>query len=323
MKRCGILIKSYHKDIHRLEFLFSSIRSGNVDAIPVYLIVPRKDYSLFRSLLFPGVEIVFEEELILERYAQAQSYTDNYLRYIIRKTPLLRRVQRKPCYFGSLVQQLCKIALPVRLENEVEAFILLDSDVVFLRSFGEGDFLNKDGPILVQENMGYEWEDTHMGAWIKAAKRTLGVEETPFEPLNHIHLGTCWKSSTLAKMARQIENINQCHWQDALMSCRPQRTWVKEDWKTDFFSEAELYGIYHHYFVERKQPIQRKPKCLMLWSRPEFNAFYAVARKDWQESLRGYLLLCLQKEFLTNQERSETLNEIAKGLGQPEWFNWY
>lgn len=46
-----LLCKSYDKDLDRVKVLFESIQKHNIDKIPFYLIIPKKDEKVFRDAL--------------------------------------------------------------------------------------------------------------------------------------------------------------------------------------------------------------------------------------------------------------------------------
>ncbi len=57
-----ILIKSYRSDLTIAERLLASVKSFNIDSIPVYIVVPQVDWELFSKFDAPGMRVVTEEE---------------------------------------------------------------------------------------------------------------------------------------------------------------------------------------------------------------------------------------------------------------------
>ena len=125
-----ILIKSYQGDLTIAERLLASVKSFNIDSIPVYVVVPQVDQELFSKIPLPGMRVVTEEEfadhLVIEPFGGMTA--------------------------GYINQQIVKLTC---WENiEARNFLVLDSDVEIIRPFTTQDFLGEDGhpySVLVQD----------------------------------------------------------------------------------------------------------------------------------------------------------------------------
>ena len=116
--------KSYCNDLKRVIRLAQSIKRYNVEALPFYVSVPQVELPLFREHLAGlGVNLLADEE-------------------IIQASPRLNHEQLRNMK-GSIAQQVVKSEF-WRLGLST-AYLCLDSDAVFIRSFSERDFITSDG----------------------------------------------------------------------------------------------------------------------------------------------------------------------------------
>lgn len=120
----SLYCKSYRSDLRRVVRLARSINQFNHERLPFYISVPRSDVNLFKEALAPYPALVIEDESILAETA----YADR---------PELRSLP------GHVTQQIIKSEY-WRL-NTSSAYVCLDSDALFIRPFGQSDFLLRDG----------------------------------------------------------------------------------------------------------------------------------------------------------------------------------
>lgn len=124
MKALTLYCKSYHTDLKRVVRLAQSVRRYNSDHIPFYVSVPQADLPLFQKHLAGlGVELLTDEE-------------------IIHASPRITAEQMRGMS-GSLSQQVVKSEF-WRLGLS-SAYLCLDSDAAFIRTFGLADFMTTDG----------------------------------------------------------------------------------------------------------------------------------------------------------------------------------
>ncbi len=124
MKPLALFCKSYSTDLRRLVRLAKSILRFNSEHLPFYVSVPQAELPLFREHLgSPGVELLADED-------------------ILRASPRIdvEQVRSMP---GSVSQQVVKSEF-WRLGLS-QAYVCLDSDAVFIRRFGQADFMTPDG----------------------------------------------------------------------------------------------------------------------------------------------------------------------------------
>jgi len=124
MKPLALYCKSFRTDLRRVVRLAQSIRQFNDERLPFYISVPHAELPLFREHLAGlDVELVADEDIL-----RASPRID------------LAQVARMP---GSVAQQVVKSEF-WRL-NLSKACACLDSDALFIRPFGQADFMTPDG----------------------------------------------------------------------------------------------------------------------------------------------------------------------------------
>lgn len=144
----SLYCKSYRTDLFRVLRLARSIDQFNQERIPFFVSVPCNDVSLFKEYLIPHNVEVIEDEAILSRTIYANS----------------SRLQSLP---GHLSQQIVKSEY-WRL-NISHAYVCIDSDALFIRNFGQRDFLwENDVPYTVMD----EAHD-HLEACLQAGKSNI------------------------------------------------------------------------------------------------------------------------------------------------------
>lgn len=124
MRPLTLYCKSYSTDLRRLVRLAQTIQQFNTEQIPFYVSVPKAELPLFREHLAGlGVQLLADED-ILDVSPRIDA----------------AKVSAMP---GNLSQQIIKSEF-WRLGLS-HAYVCLDSDAVFIRSFGQADFMTADG----------------------------------------------------------------------------------------------------------------------------------------------------------------------------------
>lgn len=124
MNPLTLYCKSYRTDLKRVVRLAKSVAQHNADKLPFYVSVPTSDLALFREHL-KGLPVeLLGDEVIIQASPRISA----------------EQMQRMP---GSLSQQVVKSEF-WRLGLS-QAYLCLDSDASFIRSFGLADFMTTDG----------------------------------------------------------------------------------------------------------------------------------------------------------------------------------
>ena len=129
--RFGMMLKSYCGDLALAQRLVQSFNNYNADAIPLTIVVPRDDLDLFAPMTNEQISILDEE--VFSPHLAIEPFGDMRLGYIN--------------------QQIIKLAFWER--DIYDDYLVLDSDLVFIRPFRRRDFMaNSSTPfsILVEDN---------------------------------------------------------------------------------------------------------------------------------------------------------------------------
>jgi hypothetical protein len=141
MNKVILYCKSYWRDVDRAVVLATSIEKFNKDNLPFYISVPKNDIKLFKSKLPSFVNIIDDKEIWPVEYQQ-----------------------------NWVTQQVVKSSF-WKL-NICENFILLDSDVYFIKDFYLLDFMfDENTPYTVM----HEQKELH--TWVATSK----YNDLPFD----------------------------------------------------------------------------------------------------------------------------------------------
>jgi len=124
MKPFVLYCKSYSTDLRRVQRLARSIQQFNRERLPFYVSVPKAELPLFHEHLAGLDALLLTDEAILQASPRIDAH----------------QVTRMP---GSMSQQVIKSEF-WRL-NLAQSYLCLDSDALFIRPFGEADFVTSDG----------------------------------------------------------------------------------------------------------------------------------------------------------------------------------
>jgi hypothetical protein len=219
----AIVTASYADDFERCRLLCESIDARVSGHSHHYVLVAHHDMDLFRQLQSLHRTIVSEADLLPRWLFPVRDPLSRFRRHVwlSLKAPPLR---------GWHVQQLRRMAIARALRED--AFLYVDSDVVFVRDF-DCSGLWRDGRLrLYREDEALlrpvPGNQLH---WSGNAARILGI--TPPEHSAHDYIGTliAWRRDTLERMLDHIEAVHGRHWCAAIAADRQ-------------FSECMIYGRY-------------------------------------------------------------------------------
>lgn len=126
-----MLLKTYADDLSYAERLVSSFNTHNRSAVPLWVIVPESELSLFRHLDGANVHILPDTPFV------------DY--FVSSETHGLR-----PGYINQEIVKLAFWELGL-----TDSYFCVDSDAVFIRDFFQSDFVHDDGnpyTVLVEDN---------------------------------------------------------------------------------------------------------------------------------------------------------------------------
>lgn len=131
MHRLGFLLKSYAKDFHYAERMVESFHCHNTDGLPLFIVVPDGDMTLFQPLVQHNTQLFSESDF-------AAHLVDEPVAGI------------RPGYIN---QEIIKLAFWET--GLTENYFCADSELVFVRDFRFDDFMyDEDTPytVLVEDN---------------------------------------------------------------------------------------------------------------------------------------------------------------------------
>jgi len=130
MHSLALLLKSYAPDFSYAEQLVSSFHRFNTDALPLYIVVPAQDLSLFQSLVADNI-------MLLDESLFAEHLTSNEVHGL------------RPGYINQEIVKLAFWELAL-----AQNYFCVDSEAQFIRPFSADDLLAEDGvpyTVLVED----------------------------------------------------------------------------------------------------------------------------------------------------------------------------
>jgi len=213
MRYCFVT-PSYRGDFERCRILCDSTTRFLGNDITHYVVVDRRDETLFQPLASPVVTILTVESVLpwwIFRMPGVKGWWASL------KTRPIR---------NWILQQLVKITIARELSEDVINFV--DSDVTFVRPFSPDPFVRDDRVRLARVSMSPTEEHAD---WIKAAGEILKLPETPATDRNYVGSLITWRRQNVLKMHDHIEKVNGRDWIPVL----------SKHWQ---FSEYMLYGVF-------------------------------------------------------------------------------
>lgn len=225
----AIVTPTYRNDFLLAQELCRTVDKHVDHGIHHYLIVPKSDAELFKTLENGRRSIVIKEVIL-----RAEGF---------RRLPLPRRINI-PFVFkkkineqwlgpnfnivsGWVVQQLIKLSAPSF--TQADNIILVDSDFMFIRKLDTAS-LKHDGKLILHQHQAGVDQPTHR-AWRKQAKAIFKLPEDDLNPQNYIGGMLLWRRENLLKMHRVIEEKSGVAWMQYIS-------------RSNDVSEYILYGIF-------------------------------------------------------------------------------
>lgn len=208
----AVVTPTYRPDLTRCELLAESM-DRTVPKVPHYLIVDRRDRSLFNHLQHGPRRIVESEEIL-----------GNWILRMPGGRPYWASLKALPVR-GWLVQQILKIGIIDTIPERTLVFC--DSDTAFFRHFDRSNLLVSDKIGLLD----VDDIDDSTRQWTLTARRLLGLSAHEGGYRNHVGNMICWNRETIKAMQQRIEISTGVNWQVALV-------------RTLSFSEYMIYGTF-------------------------------------------------------------------------------
>jgi hypothetical protein len=157
MAELALLVKSYQGDFEYAERLMQSINAHNIDALPVFIVVPEKDLQQFNVFASDTTKILsenlFENHLVHEETAGFRP--------------------------GYINQEIIKLAF---WELDLcDNYFCVDSDAEFIRDFDRADFMAQPGipfTFLTEDRELVVEPDYYQSTWVNRMKSLEKIRES-------------------------------------------------------------------------------------------------------------------------------------------------
>jgi hypothetical protein len=235
MSAVSLITPTYWRDLERCELLCESVDRFVASFTRHYLIVADEDLPLFAKFKRGRRDVLPVSEFL-----------PPWLK------PLPRIIQRRQRRYwwsfrarpvnGWHVQQFAKIEAARTVPEDVVC--MLDSDVLFFRSFDLANFARADRtPLYIRPRDVAASAPLH-AAWVRSSHRLLGLDAPSFPADDFIGHVIFWNKRSVRGMTDRIEAVTGLDWIEAL--CRARA-----------ISEYMLYG----YFVRSDPALLRNHVC--------------------------------------------------------------
>jgi hypothetical protein len=253
----NFLSPSYVNDLERFMLLRRSIRRFASTPVHHVVAVPAKDMRVFEARLRDdqGVTVVPQQQFVSSIYYAAA--WAGWLRRAL--GPYGWRLTR-PQYAGRpgwIIQQIVKLSTPEIFGNE--RAVIVDSDLVFVRPFGNADFSpSRSGRLLLRVEP--DTESAMHREHMRTARQLLALPPGADEH-HYMAFPNIWYGDWVRALRAAIEMSSGKPWQQALFD-------------TPTFSEYLLYGV----FVEEtlrpaEMQVRRRPFHVGIWNQADLAAF--------------------------------------------------
>lgn len=195
----ALITPSYAPDFERCQLLVESVERCLHDDTQHYVIVDRRDLSLFRQLKTPKTDLLVAEDLLPSWIFRLPGIQKLWISY--RTLPIR----------NWILQQLIKIAACDVLHEDVLTFC--DSDNTFIRPFDMPSQLVRNNQLALLR-VNFQNRDVHR--WIAASKKLLGISGLDIPPVTYVSNMICWHRSNILKLRHHIEEVHGMHWIQAI-----------------------------------------------------------------------------------------------------------
>ncbi|MDJ0795354.1 MAG: DUF6492 family protein [Calothrix sp. MO_167.B12] len=212
-----LITPSYAPDFERCQLLCWSIEKFLPTSINHYIIVDRKDLTLFKKLNKSNTEIITVESVLPWWIQKIPLFQNGWFSF---KTLPIR---------NWLLQQIVKLSIAQYINHDV--FVFVDSDVIFVRPLNFHSFVNNGKIRFFREPEAIDIQMQTHYKWYETATQLLELPPMNFPAPNYIGNLITWKRENVFKLYQHLENISGRGWIETIASC----------WD---FSEYILYGMF-------------------------------------------------------------------------------
>lgn len=215
----AVLTPSYRSDIELCRDLNTSVLRFTPPDVQHYIIVPRTDQELFRTMAGQRTHI-----------QDAQDFLPRWMVKVPKFNAWVNLRQPAPPIRGWITQQIIKLAAAASMATDV--VLLADSDIVLIRPLSADSYVVDGQLALFEVADGIDSSLPRHQEWHATARRLLGL--TPLTAVTYPDYICCpcaWSPSLVRSMLNRIEFVTGTHWTTAIG-------------QQLHFSEMILYGVY-------------------------------------------------------------------------------
>jgi hypothetical protein len=212
----ALVTPSFSLDAERCRLLLESVDRWVAPGVRHYLVVDRRDLSLFNSMRSARTEVLVVEDITP--------------RWLIR-LPGIRRFWlslRSPPVRNWIMQQVIKLSIPTMVPEDV--LLYTDSDVFFVGPYDPRAF-ERDGKLPLFVERGQRGLIKNNDAWHRVAAELLGLEPQQSYDTGYIGNVIPWRRDIAVALLQRIAAVADKPWQLAVT-------------RRLVFAEYILYGMF-------------------------------------------------------------------------------
>jgi hypothetical protein len=204
MSGVAILTPSYAADFTRCQLLCDSMDALAEGAWRHYILVADHDLALFKALEGPRRVVITDGALLPSWMKAVKRPFDRQGRHIWISGDIRRQIRPLS---GWHVQQLRKLSAAANVVDE-DTIVMADSDSVFVRPFGIGQFRHGDEvrlyrkPGAIVETSANRYKHS---AWVRHAAEALGLPAPTFPADDYINNLVSWRKDRVRELLARIE----------------------------------------------------------------------------------------------------------------------
>lgn len=285
---------SYRNDLDRLMLMRKSIRSFYQGTARHVIAVPREDFRLFTAALKGDqCEIITQQSLVRPEFFPATGYR-TLSKYFPNQAWRLNRFAGRG---GWIIQQIAKLMAAEMVQNG--PIVILDSDLCFVRPFGDSDLIPSTGRLLVRITP--ETESGRHRKHIAHSRKLLGLPEGSTEH-HYMSCPAILYAEWVNELMKYIEAQRGKPWQTVL---HEQKT----------LSEYSIYGVFVEEILKPSDLIIRDYSYNhMLWDMASFKGFFDDVEAALVREPQKICVVVQSALKITTNDYADTLGSLLDSL---------
>jgi hypothetical protein len=230
----AILTPTFERDLEYFRDLHESVLRFTDDDVRHYVVVPRRDLPLFKTLQSGRMTLLASEDLLPSRFISTYALSRSLRKApkVGGRVPPIQAVNLRhpwPPVRGWIVQQIVKLAVVAGLD--VDVVLAVDSDIALIRRL-DVDRLVSNGSVRFYRSSEPLTSDlTRHARWHVVARELLGLPGTSADAHDYVSSPVAWDPRIVREMLMRIQSVGGRSWFDMVAGHL-------------HFSECILYGLY-------------------------------------------------------------------------------